>query len=51
MDATLTVAETAALQGLLDRLDPAPTGACGVVGCLHVHAGARRVEDAPALAA
>lgn len=41
MNATsLTPAETARIEALLTRLDPDPAPACGVPGCLHVHAGA-----------
>lgn len=51
MDATLTAAETAALEALLARLDPAPAAVCPVSGCMHLHAGGRDREGAPALAA
>jgi hypothetical protein len=43
------IAELVAIDALLSRLDPEPA-ACGVPGCLHLHAADTR-EDVPALAA
>jgi hypothetical protein len=44
------LADLAAIDALLSRLDPAPAH-CGVPGCLHLHEQADTREDRPAIAA
>jgi hypothetical protein len=48
------LSESARIEALLARLDPAPADACTVAGCVHVHHGHGSTDtrkDPPALAA
>ncbi len=50
MESITPLADLAAIDALLSRLDPAPAH-CGVPGCLHLHEQADTREDRPAIAA
>lgn len=50
MQSTLTATETARIEELLSRLDPAPAE-CQVPGCLHLHVTSTTREGVTAIAA
>ncbi len=50
MESMTNLAELAAIDALLSRLDPAPA-TCTVPGCLHLHEGSDSREGVTAIAA
>jgi hypothetical protein len=51
MNTTLTLAEIARIEELLNRLDPDPAPVCRVAGCRHAHAAPAGQAEGVALAA